>query len=70
MEPSEYLILILFICLGLFSIIASLLNLDWYFQTDGAKMFVRKLGRNGARIFYAVLGVALIGCGILGLIYW
>lgn len=70
MEPSEYLILILFICLGLFSIIASLLNLDWYFQTDGAKIFVRKLGRNGARIFYAVLGTALIGCGILGLIYW
>ncbi|HBK29020.1 MAG TPA: hypothetical protein DDZ04_04230 [Parabacteroides sp.] len=70
MEPSEYLILVLFICLGLFSVIASVFNLDWYFKTDGAMMFVRRLGRNGARVFYGALGIALIACGILGLLYW
>ena len=36
MQPSEYFILVLFIVLGVFSITASVLNLDWYFQTDGA----------------------------------
>ena len=68
MEPSEYLILILFICLGIFSVVV--FNIDWYFKTDGAMMFVRRLGRKGARIFYAVLGIALITCGVLGMIYW
>ncbi len=70
MEPSEYFILILFIALGLFSLIAAIFNIDWYFKTDGAKTFVRWFGHNGARIFYALLGIALITCGILGLLYW
>ena len=54
MQPSEYFILVLFIVLGVFSITASVLNLDWYFQTDGARMFVKRFGRNGARIFYVL----------------
>ena len=55
MEPTEYFILILFIALGIFSVIAAILNLDWYFQTSGAMTFVMWLGRKGARIFYALL---------------
>lgn len=70
MQPSEYFILVLFIVLGVFSITASALNLDWYFQTDGAKMFVKRFGRNGARIFYVLLGIGLIACGVVGFIYW
>ena len=68
MEPTEYFILILFIALGIFSIIAAILNLDWYFQTSGAMTFVRWLGRKGARIFYALLGLGLIACGVTELI--
>lgn len=70
MEPSEYFVLVIFIALGLFSLVASALNIDWYFQTSGAYMFVKRFGRKGARIFYALLGVALIGCGVAGLILW
>ena len=70
MLPTEYFILILFIALGLFSIVASIMNLDWYFQTSGAMTFVKWLGRKGARIFYFLLGLGLITCGILGLGYW
>ncbi|WP_455643077.1 Imm17 family immunity protein, partial [Parabacteroides sp.] len=47
MEPTEYFILILFIALGVFSIVAAALNLDWYFQTSGAMTFVKWLGRKG-----------------------
>ena len=68
--PTEYFILILFIALGIFSVIAAILNLDWYFQTSGAMTFVRWLGRKGARIFYALLGLGLIACGVAGLIFW
>lgn len=70
MRPSEYFILVLFIVLGVFSITASVLNLDWYFQTDGARIFVKRFGRNGARIFYVLLGIGLIACGVVGFIYW
>lgn len=70
MEPSEYFILILFIALGLFSMVAAILNLDWYFKTSGAMMFVNWFGRGGARVFYAFLGAGLVSCGTLGLIYW
>ena len=70
MAPSEYFILILFIALGLFSLVAALWNIDWYFQTDGARMFVRRMGRNGARVFYALLGLALVACGVAGFIIW
>ena len=57
MEPTDYFILAVFIALGLFSLIAALFNLDWYFNTSGASTFVHKLGRGGARIFYALLGL-------------
>lgn len=70
MDPSEYFILFLFIALGAFSLIASAFNFEWYFQTSGAMTFVNKFGRKGARIFYALLGAALIACGVIGLIYW
>ena len=68
MEPTEYFILFLFIALGGFSIIAAILNLDWYFQTHGAMTFVKWLGRKGARIFDVLLGLGLIACGVAGLI--
>ena len=68
MGPSEYFILVLFIALGLFSIVAAIFNLDWYFKTSGAMTFVNRFGRGGARVFYALLGVGLIACGVLGLI--
>ena len=39
MEPADYFILAVFIALGLFSLIAALFNLDWYFNTSGASTF-------------------------------
>ena len=70
MEPTDYFILVIFMALGAFSLIAAIFNCDWYFETNGAATFVKKFGRKGARIFYALLGLALISCGTLGLIYW
>jgi len=70
MEPTEYFILTLFIALGIFSIVAAILNLDWYFQTSGAMTFVKWLGGKGARIFFALLGLGLITCGVTGLLFW
>lgn len=70
MALSEYFILTLFVALGIFSMIAAACNMEWYFRTDGARLFVRHLGRNGARLFYFLLGVALVACGVAGFICW
>ena len=70
MGPSEYFILVIFIALGLFSLTAAILNIDWYFKTSGAATFIKLFGRQGARIFYGLLGLALIACGGCGLLYW
>ena len=70
MTPSEYFIFALFIGLGVFSVVAAVLNLEWYFQTSAAQTFVRWLGRTGARLFYVLLGVGLILCGVLAILYY
>ena len=70
MTPSEYFIFALFIGLGVFSVVAAVLDLEWYFQTSAAQTFVRWLGRTGARLFYVLLGVGLIACGVLAILYY
>ncbi|MBP7487699.1 MAG: immunity 17 family protein [Parabacteroides sp.] len=70
MNPSEYFILFIFMALGLFSLVAAIFNTDWFFQTSGAATFIKLFGRQGARVFYALLGLGLITCGVLGLLYW
>lgn len=70
MDPSEYFILFLFIALGIFSIVAAIGNFDWYFKTSGAMTFVGWLGRPGARVFYVLLGLGLVACGVAGLLCW
>ena len=70
MTPSEYFIFALFIGLGVFTVVAAVLDLEWYFQTSAAQTFVRWLGRTGARLFYVLLGIGLISCGVLAILYY
>ncbi len=65
METSEYLVLAIFIIAGFFSLVSSIFNFDWYFNSRKASTFVTFLGRTGARIFYGLLGIALIIAGIM-----
>lgn len=48
------------LCAALFVIAASLFNWDWFFNNSKALFFVNTFGRNGARVFYCLLGVMLI----------
>lgn len=45
---------------GLFLIFVSLKNYDWYFESRRARYFTKLLGRKGARIFYALIGIIFI----------
>ncbi|MDR0745635.1 MAG: immunity 17 family protein [Mediterranea sp.] len=54
----------LFIVTGIIALLASLLNWDWFFKAQNAQLIVRNVGRSWARLFYGILGLALIGMAI------
>lgn len=56
---------VIFVLAGAFSLLSSVKNFDWFFNNSKAKPFVKIFGRNGARIFYSILGIFII---ILGLV--
>lgn len=49
---------------GIFSIVSSICNFDFYFESRKARLFVSVFGRNGARVFYGLLGLFLIILGV------
>jgi len=50
---------------GIFSICASIFNWDFFFENYKARPVVKLIGRNGARVFYVLLGLFVIFCGIM-----
>ncbi|MBR1375810.1 MAG: immunity 17 family protein [Cardiobacteriaceae bacterium] len=49
---------------GIYCLIAAFLNFDWFFEHYLARPFVAMFRRNGARVFYALLGILLLFAGI------
>lgn len=50
---------------GLFTIICAAKDFDWFMNNHKARFFVSLFGRNGARWFYGILGLALILIGLM-----
>ncbi len=42
---------------GGYSIVAAALDWDFFMNSRRARLFVKMFGRNGARIFYVILGL-------------
>lgn len=57
---------IFFVLAGLFAILGAIKNWDFFMNNRKAYIWVKLFGRNGARIFYGILGfvIAIIGLGI------
>ena len=54
----------LFACAaGVLVIAAAIFDWDWFFNNYKAKFFVDALGRDGARVFYGVLGAVILFLG-------
>jgi hypothetical protein len=52
-------------CLGgLFAVVASLLDADFFFASRRAWLILAVFGRDGARVVYALLGGGLVGAGV------
>ncbi|MCH5327399.1 MAG: immunity 17 family protein [Coprobacter sp.] len=61
MQASTIIVVSLFFVLGLLSLAASLADWNWFFESKNVALFVRWLGRTGARILYALLGAFILG---------
>lgn len=45
---------------GIFCLCIAVFNWDFFFDTPQVELFIRLFGRNGGRLFYALIGVVLI----------
>jgi hypothetical protein len=65
---KEIFVVVSIAAVGIFSILGGALNWRFFMENRKAEFFVRVFGRNGARIFYVLLGVGILGIAIyLGL---
>lgn len=50
---------------GVFGICGAAFDWEWFMNHRKARFFVGLFGRSGTRIFYGVLGAALVAMGVL-----
>lgn len=57
-----------FLASGVFAIIGGLAAPDWFINSPRAALFLKLLGRNGTRVFYVILGMAILSMGVVLLV--
>ena len=65
MRDGDVLFRVLMAAGGFFSIVCAALDLDWFMNHSKAWLFVKLFGRDGARVFYILLGLAAIAMALL-----
>lgn len=65
MDIKGYFTSFIFILPGIIALLAALFNWSWFFSSRSASYFVETLGRSGARLFYALLGVLFIVAAVM-----
>jgi len=63
MSP-QYFVQGFFALAGIVSILAAVLNWDWFFNTQNVQFIVKNVGRKRARLFYGILGLILVATAI------
>lgn len=61
----HYFIISLFALSGIVSLLAAVLDWDWFFTAQNTRFIVSRLGRRRARWCYGVLGVVLMGMAVV-----
>lgn len=61
---AQYFIQILFAVTGFISLLASILNWEWFFTAQNAQFIVKKMGRKRARLFYGIIGIVLMAMSV------
>ena len=60
----HHLIQTIFLLAGVTSLLAAVLNWEWFFNTKNAEPIVRSLGREKTRWLYGAIGIMLIAAAI------
>lgn len=60
----HHLIQTIFLLAGITSLLAALLNPEWFFNTKNAEPIVRIFGRKKSRWLYGTIGIILIAAAI------
>lgn len=61
---SQYIVQGIFVIAGIISLLAAILNWEWFFTARNTQFVVQNVGRQRARLFYGILGVILISMSI------
>ncbi|RHE89034.1 immunity 17 family protein [Bacteroides intestinalis] len=61
---SQYIVQGIFAVAGIISLLAAILDWEWFFTARNTQFAVKNVGRKRARLFYGVLGVILIGMSV------
>lgn len=61
---AQYFVQILFTLTGIISLLAALLDWEWFFSTQNVQFLTRSLGKTKTRLFYGVLGFILMGTAV------
>ena len=61
---GQYIVQGIFALAGIVSLLASLLNWNWFFTARNTQFIVANAGRKRARLFYAALGLLMIATGV------
>ncbi|WP_418697999.1 immunity 17 family protein [Bacteroides sp.] len=61
---SQYIIQGIFAIAGIISLLAALLDWEWFFTARNTQFIVQNVGRRQARWFYGALGAILIGTAV------
>ena len=69
MESYERNLFLLGAACGIFCIVCAAMDWDWFMNSRKARFMCNLLGRNGARIFYAILGAIITTLGVAGFLY-
>jgi hypothetical protein len=56
---------LVFVAAGAFSLLGGVCDWEWFMNSRKARFMVTILSRNGARIFYSILGLLIIVFGIV-----
>ncbi len=65
MDP-KYFVQAIFLLAGSISLLAALLDWDWFFHSRNARFLMQSLGRKRSRIIYGVIGgVCLVMAALL-----
>ena len=65
---ATFLVEVIILLAGLYTMIGGLLDWEWFMSRPRAMRMVKMIGRNGARIFYIVVGGLLFAFGLLSLL--